>query len=171
MIRIDWQLEKFATIKWGHHPCGRGSCLENTELTRTLLEEYVSKYNIKTVSDAGAGDLSWINTMKWDVEYTGYDIRQWNPNTVLFDVTKDVLPKTDLIICRHVLNHLDAELAEEARDRFEESKSKYILITCTNGGFRNLVERWGEPLEKEQETFPGGRVWNYGLWVLTPPNN
>ena len=140
--------KKFATIEWGHHQCGRGSCFENTKLTRNLLERCIQKYDIKTVSDAGAGDMSWIKTLNWNVEYTGYDIRQWTSDIVLFDVTKDVLPKTDLILCRHVLNHLDGELAEEARNRFEESKSKYILITCSGGGYDHLVKKWGEPLEK-----------------------
>ena len=80
-------------------------------------------------------------------------------------MTKDVLPKTDLIICRHVLNHLNGTLAKEARDRFEESGSKYLFLTCTKIGY--LVERWGEPLEFESETFrQGGRTWNYGLWIM-----
>ena len=158
--------QKFASIQWKHHQCGRGSVFENTKKTRQLLENITKKYNIKTVSDAGAGDLSWIHAVNWNVEYTPYDIRKWHPDIVEFDITKDILPKTDLIICRHVLNHLGPgpDLAKEARDRFEESGSKYLFITCTKIEF--WVERWGEPLEFESEIFPGGRTWCYGLWLM-----
>jgi hypothetical protein len=158
-LDLDLQREKmrkkFSTIKWNFHPCGRGSTFENTELTRALLERITKQYNIQTVSDAGAGDLSWIHATNWDVRH---------PDVIEFDVTKDVLPKTDLIICRHVLNHLGPDLAKEARDRFEESGSKYLLLTCTKIDY--LIERWKEPLEFESETFQGGRTWNYGLWLM-----
>lgn len=157
--------QKFANIRWNHHPCGAGSLYENTEKTRSLLERLVEKYNIKTVSDAGAGDLSWITTTKWNVDYTPYDIRKWHPAVTEFDITKQVLPKTDLIICRHVLNHLDPELSNEALDRFNESGSKYLFITCTKTHY--LEERWGNPLEIESETFKqGGRTWNYALFQM-----
>ncbi len=157
--------EKFASITWNHHPCGRGSLFENTAKTRNILNEIVKKYEIKSVADAGAGDLSWISATDWNVEYTPYDIRKWHPDIVLCDITMDILPKTDLILCRHVLNHLDNDLAKEARDRFDESGSKYLLLTCTKINY--LVERWGEPLEFDSEIFrKGGRVWNYALFQM-----
>jgi hypothetical protein len=159
----DNMKRKFETIKWAHHPCGRGSCFELTEITRTLLEDIVEKYNIKTVSDAGAGDLSWVHSTNWDVEYTGYDIRKWHPDIIEFDVTKDVLPKSDLIICRHVLNHIPAELREEAIDRFKESGSKYLFLTHGNPEPPYGLEK---PLIHSGEKFPGGRTWYYGLYEI-----
>jgi len=160
--------EKFSTIRWLHHNCGHGSLFENTATTRKILEGVVEKYQIKTVSDAGAGDLSWVHSTNWNVDYTPYDIRKWHTDIVEFDITKDVLPRTDLIICRHVLNHLPDELSSEALDRFNESGSSYLFITCTKICY--LVERWGEPLEFHSETFnPVGspsRTWNYALFRL-----
>ena len=154
--------DKFQTIRWKEHNCGSGSLFGNTKVTRNLLAMIARKYEIKTVSDAGCGDLSWIGSVDWHVEYTGYDIRKWTPNVVLFDITRDVLPKSDLIICRHVLNHLETEMAAEAQSRFTESGSRYILITYTKDVFSRL---WGQVLESVSEELPG-RVWNYGLWRL-----
>ena len=155
---------KFQTIKWAFHHCGRGSVYENTEVTRTLLADIAKKYNIKTVSDAGAGDLSWINSVDWDVDYAPYDIRKWDERVIQFDITKEVLPKTDLIMCRHVLNHLENELQEESINRFVESGSKYLFITYTKLNCYGRV--WDEPLEGCTQTFPGGRVWKFGLWQI-----
>lgn len=157
--------QKFATIRWNHHPCGAGSLYQNTEKTRKILETIAEKYDIKTVSDAGAGDLSWVTDTNWDVEYTPYDIRKWHPDVVEFDITKDVLPKTDLIVCRHVLNHLPSDLSQEALTRFNESGSKYLFITCTKTNY--LEDRWGKPIEFDTETFqPGNRTWNYALFQM-----
>ncbi len=167
--KLDIQREemdqKFQTIKWNHHPCGRGSVFEYTLNTRTMLEKTVKQYNIKTISDAGAGDLSWIRTIDWDVEYTPYDIRKWHPDVTKFDITKDVLPKTDLIFCRQVLNHLNPELQKEAVDRFYESGSKYLILTYTKLNCYGRV--WEEPLELLMEDgSPGARIWKYGLWQI-----
>ena len=161
---------KFQTVKWKHHQCGHGSVYGNTAHTRDLLSRIARKYSIKTVSDAGAGDLSWVGATDWNVQYTPYDIRKWHPDIIEFDITKDVLPKTDLIICRHVLNHLTPELSQEARDRFQESGSTYLFMTCTKIGY--IVDQWGYPLEFEKDvnlarqTPKGSMVWNYGLWRM-----
>jgi len=154
---------KFQTVQWQHHNCGSGSIFENTRVTRDMLAAIAQKYQIQTVSDAGCGDLSWITAVDWDVEYTGYDIRQWHPDVVLFDITQNVLPRTDLIICRHVLNHLGHnELFLETIKRFSESGSGYIFITYTKDVFSR---HWGPVLESQTQELPG-RTWNYGLWRL-----
>ena len=155
--------QKFDTVKWTKHPCGAGSVFETTELTRKMLTDIAKKYDIKTVSDAGAGDLSWIYSVNWDVKYTPYDIRKWDPRVTKFDITKEVLPAADLIICRHVLNHLGKELHEEALNRFEESGSKYIFVTHRGSNYNN---RWGEILETQRQQLPNGKYWNFSLWRL-----
>ncbi len=165
----DQMHEKFKTIRWLHHPCGRGSCFENTENTRELLERITAEYNIKTISDAGAGDLSWIHETNWDVTYTPYDIRKWHPDITQIDITKDVLPKTDLIICRHVLNHLPKELKLEAIERFKESGSTYLFMTHGNDPTVDIPFDLGLPIESVGELFEnakGGRMWWFGLRKL-----
>lgn len=162
-LRADMK-HKFDNIKWNHHPCGCGSLFENTKVTRIMLSNIAKKYDIKTVADAGAGDLSWVHEVDWDVEYTPYDIRKWDPRIIEFDITKDVLPKADLIVCRHVLNHLDSsELLREVMKRFSESECKYIFITYRKDVYSQF---WGSILETQRQNFPNNKYWNYGLWQI-----
>tara|TARA_Y100000004_G_C8954234_1_gene430029 strand:- start:1695 stop:2195 length:501 start_codon:yes stop_codon:yes gene_type:complete len=110
-------------------PCGAGSELENTKNVRKSLWLIIKKYKIKTVVDAGAGDLNWIKHMKWNVEYQGYDLYPRHESVIQFDLTKEILPKSDLILCRHVLNHLSPDYAQKCIDNFSKSGSKYLAVT------------------------------------------
>ena len=110
-------------------PCGAGSELQNTTNVRSSLLEIVKKYSIKTVVDAGAGDLNWMKHMNWNVQYQGYDLYPRHESVIQFDLTKETLPKSDLILCRHVLNHLSPDYAQKCIDNFSKSESKYLAVT------------------------------------------
>ena len=110
-------------------PCGAGSELQNTRNVRSSLLEIVKKYKIKTVVDAGAGDLNWMKHMNWNVQYQGYDLYPRHESVIQFDLTKETLPKSDLILCRHVLNHLSPDYAQKCIDNFSKSESKYLAVT------------------------------------------
>ena len=110
-------------------PCGAGSELRNTTNVRSSLLEIVKKYKVKTVVDAGAGDLNWMKHMEWDVQYQGYDLYPRHESVIQFDLTKETLPKSDLILCRHVLNHLSPDYAQKCIDNFSKSESKYLAVT------------------------------------------
>ena len=91
---------------------GPGSDMKNSHNIRIQLPNIISKYNIKKIIDVPCGDFYWmktiINSMK--VHYNGYDIVQdlIDKNKKLFtseninfdklDITKQHLPKSDLII-------------------------------------------------------------------------
>lgn len=160
---------KFENVKWHGHVCGAGSVFENTEGTRNLLAQIVSDYNIKSISDAGAGDLSWIHATEWphEVEYTPYDLIPRHPSVIEFDITSQVLPKTDLIICRHVLNHLFRwpDRCRQAMKNFVESKSTYVLSTHINEQLAEYNQIWGKPLQTTKEKI-GNREWCFSLWRL-----
>jgi hypothetical protein len=113
-------------------PCGAGSELRNTTNVRSSLLEIVKKYKVKTVVDAGAGDLNWMKHMEWDVQYQGYDLYPRHESVIQFDLTKETLPKSDLILCRHVLNHLSPDYAQKCIDNFSKSESKYLAVTNCN---------------------------------------
>lgn len=117
-------------------PCGRGSEMEHTRLIRQWLPHLVHDYGIVTIADCGAGDLNWILNVEWveEPDYLAYDLEPRADQVIEFDVTSDVLEdQHDLILCRHVLNHLSPKLALDAMDNFVESRSKYLLITnCDN---------------------------------------
>lgn len=145
-------------------PCGSGSTLGQTGRIRRLLPGIVKKYEIKTVSDSGAGDLNWITKTKWDVEYQGYDLYPRHPDVIQFDATKKILPRSDLIICRHVLNHLSIEFMELMVDNFFLSESRYVLVT----NCENQQDYWnqyqfcmGEPIE----TFGDTNQWWLELYA------
>ena len=78
--------------------CGSGSMLKNTELQRKWMPEIVKKYGIKTVADIGAGDLNWVKSMSWDVEYTPYDLVPRHPEVQPFNLLEKIPPKVDMIM-------------------------------------------------------------------------
>jgi hypothetical protein len=110
-------------------PCGAGSEVRHTINVRESLLKIVEKYNIQTVVDAGAGDLNWMKYMDWDVDYKGYDLYPRHDSVKQFDLTKEILPESDLILCRHVINHLSIEYAQRCINNFQKSNSKYLAVT------------------------------------------
>lgn len=163
---------KFKNVRWNRHPCGTGSIFKNTETIRMYLPTVIKKYNICSISDAGAGDLSWIHSVQWpcDVVYTAYDIYPRHENVIKFDIVSEVLPTADLILCRYVLNHLPPGVFPEAIKRFEESGSKYILLTFDFNPKETpwFETHWGEPLESYVREIrrKEKRNWHYGIWEL-----
>jgi len=113
-------------------PCGTGSTIRNSSRIRTALPLIFEQYNIQSVVDAGAGDLHWAKLVDWP-DYQGFDLYPRHKDVKQLDITKQVLPKADLVICRHVLNHLSIKMAEQALGFFAMSGAKYLLMTmCDN---------------------------------------
>lgn len=109
-------------------PCGSGSMLENTVNVRARLPELAAEYGFKTVCDAGAGDLHWIQRVEWDVGYLPFDLVPRHPSVQRLDIRKQPLPPCDLILCRLVLNHINVEGVLDALALFRKS-AKYLLAT------------------------------------------
>ena len=141
--------------------CGRGSTIASSINAMNWLPEICEKYNIKTICDAGAGDLHWMKHVKWksDVDYTPYDLVPRHSDVIELDITTQNLPKCDLILCRFVLNHLCGHGEDQTRvmmalERFIRS-GKYLAATNFRKRFNrnrqfvglNLVEFLGEPIE------------------------
>ena len=59
-------------------------------------------------------------------------------------MTRDDLPKADLILCRHCLTHLPNLLVQRALRQFKRSGSTYLMTTTLPG------------LRENQDTFTGG---------------
>ena len=112
-----------------------------------------------------------------DIEYKGFDILE-RENAIIFDITTEVLPPADLIVCRDVLLHLTDNLASDAVENFYKSGSKYLLSTSWykatsrpndfNGhvinAFIDLIPIMGDPLYRIEEPLDERFV---GLWSLT----
>lgn len=146
-------------------PCGTGSTIAETAQIRGHLPKIAERYGVRTVADAGAGDLHWLPLVEWDVEYQGFDLYPRHPDVTPFDITKEILPKVDLILCRHVLNHLSIRFSERAIENFKLSGSRYLLMTnCDNQAayWREFELDIGEPIR----TFPDTHKWRLELYLL-----
>lgn len=138
--------------------CGNGSTLEATRTVRDWLPRLIERLGIKTLNDAGAGDLAWISLVKWRsrIHYRPFDLIPRLPQVGQIDITRHAMPPADAILCRMVLNHLDRPRVEMALAQFKRS-ARYLIATQYQGDrlpqrsiqFQRLDLRdWlGEPLE------------------------
>lgn len=147
---------------------GPGSQLKNTKNIRKELPEIWKKYNIKSVLDVPCGDYNWMKTVKKEgIKYIGGDIvpkviaennkKYKDDNTQFYklDITKDKLPKSDMIICRDCLQHLSDENIKKAIENFKNSGSTYLLVTNYPWTLENWNIKDGEfrPLNLCEEPF------------------
>jgi len=112
-------------------PCGHGSKLNVTRLQREWIPRLVEEYNIKSISDIGAGDLNWISKVKFeiDVSYKAYDLVPRHVSVNSFNLLTSIPPKSDLLMCLWVLNHFPEQEHKIGFTNLINSKSKYLLIT------------------------------------------
>jgi hypothetical protein len=121
---------------------GSGSEIATTVRIRKALPDLWKKYNIKTFLDVPCGDYNWMKEVdKKDVVYIGGDIveeiiiknnHNYKTDTVSFqviDITKDNLPKVDMIFCKDCLQHLSYNNVFKALLNFKRSNSKYLLTS------------------------------------------
>ncbi len=114
--RMQWKMEK-GWRSSGETPCGAGSELAMTKAVRSVLPGVMESFSLVTIADAGAGDMNWIPKVQWpyEVTYHPFDLVPRSTKVTKFDVTEEILEPHDLILCRHVLNHLSPKLALDGR--------------------------------------------------------
>jgi hypothetical protein len=176
---------------------GWGSTLKNTEDIRKKLPCLVKKLAAKTFLDLACGDFNWMKEIDLEVStYLGADVvdsiceknmRNYAQHNRFFrrlDLTKDILPKVDIILCRDALVHLSFSDICKAISNIKKSGSRYLLITtypnvevnfeiCT-GGWRplNLQKpplNWSEPTQLIEDSEEIGLPdWgkHLGLWEV-----
>ena len=130
---------------WGNDESvsGPGSTYAYTENLRRMLPVLMQQFSIKSIFDAPCGDLNWMKYLLNDanVDYVGGDIvlplveshranfARENIRFVHIDLTKDMFPQTDLMICRDCLFHLSYRETLLVMQNFVDSKIKYLLTT------------------------------------------
>lgn len=132
---------------------GQGSTLDATEGIRRELPKLFAKFHVKTLLDIPCGDMNWISKMPLEgIEYIGADIvpeiihanKQRGPNFYVLDITKDNLPKADMILVRDLLGHFsDADL-KLAIDNIKRSGAKYLLATTFPSSFNTVGIKTGQ---------------------------
>ena len=98
---------------------GGGSSLENARPYYEYLTKFLREHKIKSVVDLGCGDWMLSRYIDWTgIDYVGYDvvgsvidknIQKYGSDTVRFvnaNFLNIEIPAADLIICKHVLQHI-----------------------------------------------------------------
>ena len=118
---------------------GTGSNLESTLYWRMFLARFLKANHITSVVDAGCGDWEFSHTIDWTgIDYKGFDIvdsvvqadkkKYEAPNIHFFtqNMIESELPPADLLISKHVLQHLPNEAVAKFIPQF--AKYKHVLI-------------------------------------------
>jgi hypothetical protein len=141
-------------------PCGSGATVAATARIRKWLPAMAIRYNIRGIVNAGAGVTDWMGEIGWPttMQYVQhFDLVPRSPGVAKLDITKELLPGADAILCRFVLNHLDTARVMNALDLFKCSKAQYLIATQFDGHNSSFVKdffKWdlrhnlGNPLER-----------------------
>ena len=116
------RMKRFST---GETVCGPGSTLAFTEELRDWLPRLINDQRVQTLVDAGCGDRNWIKTVDLGCDYQGFDLH----HDEVLDISKEQLPQCDLILCRHVLIHMEVPMIQRCLALFAKSSP---LLLATN---------------------------------------
>ena len=187
--------------RWGDDESvsGPGSSLERTVKLRGELPILLQELGARTLLDAPCGDFNWMKDTPLGVEqYLGADIipdliarnqqLYGNDQTqfLLLDLTRDKLPRADVILCRDCLIHFSYRHITAAIKNFKRSGSTYLLTNSypmwrrneniRTGNFRPLnltlapfnfpspLKQIHEKLPEEEARFFGKIL---GVWKLS----
>jgi SAM-dependent methyltransferase len=149
----------YAENRWGDDESvsGPGSSLTRTAKLRRELPALLQKVGARTLLDAPCGDFNWMKDTPLGVEqYIGTDIipdliarnRELYGNNqtefLLLDLTRDKLPRVDVILCRDCLIHFSYRHIAAAIKNFKRSGSTYLLTNSYAAWTRNENIRTGD---------------------------
>ena len=147
---------------------GPGSDLKETLSIRPAIIDLFRDLQIKTLLDAPCGDFFWVKEFVHELcEYIGVDIvkdlieennRKYENDHVNFqclDITKDPLPRVDLILCRDCLVHFSFKHIRSVLLNFKKTESRYLLTTTfpEHEGNENIITGYWRPLNLNHPPF------------------
>lgn len=136
--------EIFEKRTWGDDESvsGPGSTLARTATLRDEIALLLEGLGAKTLLDAGCGDFNWLKeTRLGGIRYFGIDVvpkliarnqQAFGNDTCTFldlDMTTDLLPPADVLLCRDALVHFSLADIRNAIQNFKRSKATYLLAT------------------------------------------
>ena len=121
---------------------GVGSSLNETRVLRERLPPLFRNLDIRSLIDAPCGDGNWMAHLEYRFDlYVGVDlvtdVIEKGRSTIkrpfhffeTADVTTQVLPRADAILCRDCLVHLSNSMVVRALRNFCRSGSTYLITT------------------------------------------
>jgi hypothetical protein len=127
---------------------GSGSYGESADHKAGVINNYVTKFDIKTISDFGCGDGNQISLLKGFEEYMGFDISSYalylchekfkdNKSMNFCSLVSD-LPQADLCLSLDVIYHI---LSQEEYEKYMtilfNRSNKFVLIFSSNHNDNN----------------------------------
>lgn len=131
------------TNLWGGESrSGLGSSSDETAVLRQAIPDMLTRVRARTLLDVPCGDFGWLSTVDLgDVEYVGADIvaslvlknattyRHPRRRFVRLDLTRDPLPRVDVVLCRDCFVHLSYANIFKCLANIRRSRSAYLLTT------------------------------------------
>ena len=140
---------------------GRGSTVARASRLISRLPSLLKELEAESLLDAPCGDFNWMRHVELGaVRYVGADIvpdlivrnrRLYGGEGrtfLLLDLTKDRLPRADVVLCRDCLIHLSFARIRTAVANFKRSGATYRACTthtsvrentdCPDGGWRSV---------------------------------
>jgi hypothetical protein len=124
--------------------------MARTRVVRRELRALLASVGAKSLLDAPCGDFNWMREVDLGgIEYTGADVvaelvernRQLYGGEglrfVVADITRDELPRADVVLCRDCLVHLSFKNVRAALRNFKRSGSTYLLATTHTNVLEN----------------------------------
>jgi 2-polyprenyl-3-methyl-5-hydroxy-6-metoxy-1,4-benzoquinol methylase len=130
---------------------GPGSYGESAEYKASVINNYINKLEIKSISDFGCGDGNQISLLIGYDIYHGFDISSFvvdkniekflSKNNMFFYKNVHDLPKSDLTLSLDVIYHVSrmVDFVDYLTRLFDRSK-KYVLIFSTDRNEENQSE-------------------------------
>lgn len=132
---------------------GRGSDLDQTQKIQQEVPRLFREFSITSIIDIPCGDHNWIaKTQLSEIQYIGADIvadlisknnkiyGNENYSFIDLDITREIPPRADLILCRDLLVHLNTSEIRKALRNMKRSGSNFLLTTTFTGNrvYKNL---------------------------------
>ena len=137
----EWFSHIYRNYRWNSKESrsGKGSELIQTVEVRKIIPDIIKKYNIKSVLDIPCGDFNYMKEIQMECDYIGadivYDLIEDNKRKYPeidfrhLNLISDNLPKSDLVICRDCLVHLNTFDCVQSILNIKKSGAKYLLVT------------------------------------------
>jgi hypothetical protein len=157
------------TNRWGSSESvsGPGSTMKQTALIRAALPSLFRKFGIRRLVDAPCGDCNWISHIEYEFDlFIGCDIvpdliqkhrkslQNEKRRFQVADISQDILPAADAVLCRDCLVHLPYVMIEASLRNFVLAGFKYVLMTTFPGRENKDIPagHW-RPLDMEAAPF------------------